>query len=131
MNEKIDQVVTEDVEPSKIVVQCQSERRENPKAFLYVFWTSRSSRSHVRIWIWRPGFLGNIGPVIELERYLKSVGISCQGHSGNEDHCSEVTKREGSPSSPGFNGIPLFLNRVRAFSDANIFFAFHSISKST
>jgi hypothetical protein len=75
VDEKIHQVITEHIEPPKIIIQCKSKVWKNANRFLIgIFYqpldTIPRKDSDLDI-----GVLGDIGPVIKMEWDLKRIGI--------------------------------------------------------
>jgi hypothetical protein len=83
VDEKVDQMVTEDIEPPEIVIEGEGEVGEDPNGHGIdisgqLFQPVKGKSLDLNIWI-----VNNIGSVIELERNMEGIGI---GYEGNNHH---------------------------------------------
>jgi hypothetical protein len=109
MDEQIHQMVTEDIEAPKIVIEGQGEESEKSKGFLIGNLDRLVDAIPVNDFDLDDRILGDIGSVIELERNLKCIRISHPSHSNNQPNRDEMMKRKRAPFLSGSRGSRFFL----------------------
>ena len=75
MDEKIYQMIAEYIQLSKIVIECQSKKREDPYTFLIGIFDQPFQTIPREGFDLDIGVLGDIGLVIELEWNMESIGV--------------------------------------------------------
>jgi hypothetical protein len=74
-------MVAKNIELSKVIIESQSKIRENPNGLLICVFNQlpqtfpgKDFNLYIRV-------VEDVGPIIELERDVKSIGIGDEGHS--------------------------------------------------
>ena len=100
MDDKVHQVVAENIELSKIIVQGKGKIGENANAlFIGIFdqplnpVPCKNLDLDIRI-------LGDVAPIIKMERDRKGIRVSQEGYSGDEPNRDQMTKRKRPISFP-------------------------------
>lgn len=94
MNDQIDQVVAENINSPKIIVQGKGKvRKDSDGLFIgnlrHLF--QAIPRQNLNLYTL---ILDNIGPIIEIKRGLKGIGVDEEGYSCNQANRNEIPEGE-------------------------------------
>jgi hypothetical protein len=90
VDKEVDQMVAEYIEPSEIVIEGEGEIGEDPNGVGIgisdqLFQPVEGKNLDLNIWV-----VEDIGPVIELERNVESVGVGYEGYNHHQADGEEV-----------------------------------------
>jgi hypothetical protein len=90
MDDEVEYMVTENIEPSQIVIESQGKIGEDSNAFLVGVFDQSFQSIPGKNFDLNIRVTNDIGPVIELEGSMECIGVSHPSYSNHQPNCDQM-----------------------------------------